>query len=89
MAERDTMRDSMTKRLDGRTPQNVLGGFEPSDFSVVVKNRAQYPKPWRWEIHRAGRNGPVDQSAVYFETMALTHRAGKEALKIFLAKQYD
>jgi hypothetical protein len=32
MAERDTMRDSMTKRLDGRTPQNVFGGFEPSDF---------------------------------------------------------
>ena len=32
MAERDTMRDSMTKRLDGRTPQNVLKSLNHPTF---------------------------------------------------------
>jgi hypothetical protein len=62
--------------------------FEPDDYSVVVKNRGNLLKPWRWEIHRAGRISPVDQSSVYFETMTMAHRAGKEAFKLFLAKRY-
>jgi hypothetical protein len=62
--------------------------FEPDDYSVVVKNRAKHPKPWRWEIYRAGRDSRVDQSSVYFETMTTANRAGKEALKMFLAKHY-
>ena len=41
--------------------------IEQSDFSVVVKNRARPPKPWRWEIYRAGRTSPIDHSEVYFE----------------------
>jgi hypothetical protein len=62
--------------------------FEPDDYSVVVKNRANYPKPWRWKIYRAGRDPPVDQSPVYFETMTMAYRSGKEALRLFLAKHY-
>jgi hypothetical protein len=62
--------------------------FDPDDFAVVVKNRANPPKPWRWEIHRAGRTSPVGQSDVYFETMTLAHRAGKAAFEEFMAKGY-
>jgi hypothetical protein len=62
--------------------------FEPDDYSMVIKNRAKDPKPWRWEIYRAGRDTPIDRSPVYFETMATAHRAGKEAIKLFLAKRY-
>ncbi len=60
--------------------------IDHTDFSVVVKNRARPPKPWRWEIYRAGRNSPVEQSAVYFESMAAANRAGKAALKLFLSE---
>jgi hypothetical protein len=66
----------------------MLINFAPDDYSVVVKNRAKHSKPWRWLIYRAGRNSPVDQSSVYFETMTMAHRAGKEALRLFLAKHY-
>ena len=30
--------------------------FDETDYSVVVKNRASLPKPWRWEVYRAGRS---------------------------------
>ena len=62
--------------------------FEPDDYSMVVKNRAKPPKPWRWEIYRAGRDTAIDQSPVSFETVSMAHRAGKEAIKLFLAKRY-
>lgn len=68
--------------------RGMFMNFEPDDYSLVIKNRANPPKPWRWEIHRAGRVGAVDQSPVYFETMTMAHRAGKEALKLFLATRY-
>jgi hypothetical protein len=29
--------------------------IDQEDFSVVVKKRANPPKPWRWEIYRAGK----------------------------------
>ncbi len=58
--------------------------LEHTDFSVVVKNRARPPKPWRWEIYRAGRTSPVDHSEVYFESMSEASRAGKAALKLML-----
>jgi hypothetical protein len=63
--------------------------FAPDDYSIVVKNRAKQPKPWRWEIYPAGRETPVDCSPVYFETVTLAHRAGKKAIKLFLAKRHD
>ncbi len=59
--------------------------FGHEDFSVVVKNRSQPPKPWRWEIYRAGRKNPIESSEVYFETVAEAKRAGKKALQLFLS----
>jgi len=61
--------------------------FDRNDYSVIVKNRGKHPKPWRWEIYRAGRRTAVNQSPIYFEMMTMAHRAGKEALKMFLAKR--
>jgi hypothetical protein len=55
--------------------------FDRTDYSVVVKNRAPPPSPWKWEIYRAGRSSPVKQSSVYFQTMVAANRAGKAALK--------
>src|SRR4030081_2478766 len=57
---------------------------EPTDYSFVVKSRAPLPRAWRWEIYRAGRASPVECSKIYFETMALAHRAGKAALERLL-----
>jgi hypothetical protein len=60
--------------------------FDHTDFSVVVKNRAPAPKPWRWEIYRAGRNSPIEASPVLYESMSAANRAGKEALKLLLSE---
>jgi hypothetical protein len=62
--------------------------FDRTDYSVVVKNRAPPPNSWRWEIYRAGRSSPIEQSSVYFHTMATANRAGKEALKQLLDKLF-
>ena len=59
--------------------------FEHDDFSVVVKIRSNPPKPWRWEIYRAGRRSPVSYSAVHFETITEAKLAGKKALQLFLS----
>ena len=64
----------------------VMSPFDPADYSVVVKRRARPPKPWRWEIYRAGRANSIEQSPLYFETVATAVRAGKEALKTLLEK---
>jgi hypothetical protein len=76
----------MKKRRRDRPP--TVKRFEPSDYSVVVKKRAKDPKPWRWEIYRAGRSEPIGLAPIYFETMTKAHRAGKDALKLFLDKHY-
>jgi hypothetical protein len=60
--------------------------IDHEDFSVVVKNRASPPKPWRWEIYRAGRTSPIEHSQIYFETMSEASRAGKAALKLMLSE---
>ena len=60
--------------------------IDHEDFSVVVKNRAHPPKPWRWEIYRAGRSSPIDCSEVYFETATEATRAGKAALSLLLSE---
>jgi hypothetical protein len=56
------------------------------DFSVVVKSRAKPPKQWKWEIYRAGRTSPIQQSADCFDTMTEAGRAGKAALKLLLSE---
>jgi hypothetical protein len=59
--------------------------IDHADFSVVVKHRASPPKPWRWEIYRAGRSSPIDQSEVFFESMTEANRAGRAALQLLLS----
>ena len=61
-------------------------GIDPTDYSVVVKLRGIQPKPWRWEIYRAGRWGPLESSPVFFESMAEAAKEGKKALAHLLAK---
>jgi hypothetical protein len=60
--------------------------IDHEDFSVVVKNRAQPPKPWRWEIYRAGRTSPIEHSEIFFESMTEANRAGKAALRLMLSE---
>jgi hypothetical protein len=60
--------------------------LDPADYFVVVKNRARLPKPWRWEIHRAGRQSPVAQSQVYFDLRGTAIVDGRAALNLLLKK---
>ena len=64
----------------------MFHGYEREGFSVVVKDRGQPPKRWKWEIYRAGRSSAVEQSATLFPTMSAAHKAGKEALSRLLKK---
>jgi DNA-binding protein H-NS len=67
----------------------MIAPLDPTDYSVVVKLRAPAPNSWRWEIYRAGRASPIEQSSLYFQTMAAAGRAGKEALKQLLHKLHS
>ena len=78
-------------KFKNKAPDSDLAGIyarmiDHEDFSVVVKNRANPPKPWRWEIYRAGRTSPIEHSQIYFETMSEANRAGKAALKLMLSE---
>lgn len=64
----------------------MKGGLDRTDFSVVVKNRARMPKPWRWEIYRAGRTSPIARSEDYFESRSIANLEGKAALEQMLNK---
>jgi hypothetical protein len=59
------------------------------DFSVVVKDGAQSPKSWKWEIHRAGRNSPIVRSKVFFASKTEANRAGEVALSLLLSECPD
>lgn len=61
--------------------------FDPTDYSFVVKRRGNPQKPWRWEIYRAGKSGPLERSPVFFESMAEAAKEGKNALGYYLAKR--
>jgi hypothetical protein len=63
--------------------------FDRTDFSVVVKKRGSPPKPWRWEIYRAGRTSAIEYSSVLYETVEAANRAGKAALKQLLTEFPD
>jgi hypothetical protein len=63
--------------------------IDHADFSVVVTNRAPPPKPWRWEIYRAGRTSPIEHSKAFFATMTEASRAGKAALGLLLSEYPD
>jgi hypothetical protein len=73
----------------GRILQTMSSLFDQTDFSVVVEHRAAPPKPWRWEIYRAGRTSPIECSSVRYETVESANRAGKEALKLLLTEFPD
>jgi hypothetical protein len=60
--------------------------IEHADFSVVVRNKAPLPKPWQWEIYRAGRNSAIERSKAFFETATEANRAGKVALRLMLSE---
>lgn len=62
------------------------GMLEHEDFAVVVKNKAKQPKPWRWEIYRAGRTNPISRSTEFFATVGDATRAGKKALQLLLSE---
>ena len=64
----------------------TIGKYEREDFSVVVKSKGQPPKPWKWEIYRAGRSSAVEQSVIFFPTATAAHKAGKEALSRLFKK---
>jgi hypothetical protein len=66
--------------------RRMMMPIDQTDYSVVVKLRAPPPKSWRWEIYRVGRQSPIEQSSVCFQTMTMASRAGKEALKQLLDK---
>jgi hypothetical protein len=61
-------------------------GLERADYSVVVKNRARMPTPWRWEIYRAGRQSPIAHSEQLFGLRSTAHLEGKAALDEMLKK---
>jgi hypothetical protein len=62
------------------------GGFDDTDYSVVVKSRAPPPNSRRWEIYRAGRSSSIGPSPMFFCPIAAANKAGKAALKQLLAK---
>lgn len=62
--------------------------LERTDYSVVVKNRARMPKPWRWEIYRAGRQSPIAHSEQLFELRSTANLEGKVALDQILKKLF-
>ena len=60
--------------------------FDPTDYSVVVKNRAPLPRPWRWEIYCAGKRQPIKRSSVLYESRGEASMTGKEALAELLER---
>jgi hypothetical protein len=64
----------------------MSGGFDRTDYSVVVKNRARMPRPWRWELYRAGRQSPVATSLEFFDLRSAAIAEGKAALGRLMEK---
>lgn len=61
--------------------------FDPEDFSFVVKMRGGPAKPWIWEVHRAGKSGPIERSPIFYTSMAEAAKEGKKALARTLKAQ--
>jgi hypothetical protein len=59
------------------------------DFSIVVRRCAPPPRPWRWEIYRAGRKSAIQCSKILFETVIEANRAGSAALVSLLSEHSD
>jgi hypothetical protein len=52
--------------------------FDPEDYALVAKLRANPPNPWKWEIYCAGKRLPVEQSSTYFDSRGSAQAAGKK-----------
>src|SRR5262252_4724517 len=57
--------------------------FDPTDYSVVVKLRGNPPKPWKWEIYRACRSGPLESSPGFFESAGVATKEEKKGPRTF------
>ena len=60
--------------------------FDPADYAVVVKLRADPPNPWKWEIYCAGKRLPIEHSQVTFASRGAAHTEGKLALQQLLSR---
>jgi hypothetical protein len=69
-------------------PARMQIGLKRSDYHLAVKLNGSSSGLWRWEIHCAGRSGPVEKSPTYFESMSAATKAGKEALTLLLDRFY-
>ena len=58
--------------------------FDPEDYALIVKLRANPPKPWRWEIYCAGKRQPIKHSKEFFESREAAQKAGKVAFENLL-----
>jgi hypothetical protein len=63
--------------------------YSRDDYSVVVKHKEGAPKPWGWEIYRAGTANPIKVPSDYFDTLIAAQRAGKQALKELMDKLFS
>ena len=70
---------SWAKRNLDNMQMGKAPSFNPSDFTLAIKNKGRLPKSWRWEIYAAGKSKPLRQSE-FFGTMSEATRAGKVAL---------
>ena len=53
--------------------------FNPSDYTLAIKNKGRPPKSWRWEIYAAGKSKPVRQSE-FFATMSRSHPSRQDGI---------
>jgi hypothetical protein len=59
--------------------------FDPDDYALIVKLRANPPKPWRWEIYCAGKRQPIKHSEELFGSREAAQKAGKVAFENLLS----
>ena len=69
-----------------RIKPDMRRDFDPDDYALVAKLRANPPNPWKWEIYCAGKRLPIEQSSTYFDSRGSAQVAGKKALTELLAK---
>ncbi len=60
--------------------------FDREDYAVVVKLRADPPRPWRWEIYCAGKRQPIERSEDFFTSRGAAQASGKAALTRLIDK---
>jgi hypothetical protein len=59
------------------------------DFTVTVRRCGPPPRPWTWEIYRAGRKSAIQRAKTFFKTDIEADRAGSAALVSLLSEHAD